>query len=312
MNIRSKIILYSSILSVMILTADCMASVKNADLSNPNKYSAIRDSINNLISNTPGQIGVAVIIDNTDTISINNDLRYPMMSVYKLHQALAVCNKLDRLNQSLDSLVTIERTTLNPDTWSPMLKEHPKDKFTLSVKDLLTYTLTLSDNNASNYLFDNILDPQSTYEFISTIIPQSGFKIAYTEEEMYNDHDKAYANYTTPSSAASLINTLFTDSIISMEKQSFINATLSKCLTGNDRIMAPLLNIEGIKIAHKTGSGYINHRGEFVAHNDVAYISLPDGKHYSLAIFVKDFHGTEAAASNIIANISAIVYRFLE
>lgn len=57
-------------------------------------------------------------------------------------------------------------------------------------------------------------------------------------------------------------------------------------------------------IAHKTGSGYINGRGELIAHNDAAYITLPDGRHYSIVVFVKDFPGKEAEASELISRMA--------
>ena len=50
-----------------------------------------------------------------------------------------------------------------------------------------------------------------TDSFIATLIPRSSFQIAYTEEEMSADHNKAYSNYTSPLGAAMLMNRLFTE-----------------------------------------------------------------------------------------------------
>lgn len=272
----------------------------------------LTDSISAIVSDYPGEIGVAVIINSTDTVTVNNQAKYPMMSVFKVHQALAVCNDFDRRGLSLDSVMTIERGSLDPGTWSPMLKEHQEATISLTVKDLLRYTLIQSDNNASNLMFKSLVGVAQTDSFIATLIPRSGFQIAYTEEDMSADHDKAYANRTSPLSAASLMNRLFTDSLVSCEKQRFIMSTLRECATGKDRIAAPLLGEDGVVIAHKTGSGYTNEDGVLAAHNDVAYISLPDnGRHYTLAVFVKDFKGNEAQAAKAIARISATAYALL-
>ena len=78
-------------------------------------------------------------------------------------------------------------------------------------------------------------------------------------------------------------------------------------MTGNDRIVAPLIGKHGISIAHKTGSGYTEN-GILAAHNDLAYISLPNGTNYSLAVFVKDFNGNETEASKVVAEVSGTVY----
>lgn len=76
--------------------------------------------------------------------------------------------------------------------------------------------------------------------------------------------------------------------------------------------LAALSETEGITIGHKTGSGYRDENGRLTASNDVAFISLPDRRHYALAVFVKDFDGTDAEAAATIARISAAVIKALE
>lgn len=282
---------------------------------NERKYSKkagiLSDTISKIVSEYPGEIGVGVLINNKHKVTVNNESIYPMMSVFKLHQALAVCEDLDNKLISLDSVMTINRGELDPSTWSPMLKEHSEDTISLSIQDLLRYTLAQSDNNASNLMFDRLVSVAQTDSFITTIIPRESFQILYSESEMSADHDKAYSNYTSPIGAAMLIDRLFTTSLLSAEKQIFVKKVLSECATGKDRIVAPLIGKEGIMIAHKTGSGYTNDKGELAAHNDVAYIRLPNGVGYALAVFVKDFKGNEAQASKAIARISEVVYSVL-
>lgn len=296
-------------LATMAVSPSCKSS--GAGQAAGSSTEMLRDTISRIVAEYPGEIGVAIIIEDKDTVTVNDRNVYPMMSVFKLHQALAICHDFDRKGLSLDSIMTINRNRLDPDTWSPMMKDHPEPEFSLSVKELLRYTLIQSDNNASNIMFGRLVDAARTDSFIATIIPRSSFRIAHTEEEMSADHDKAYSNHTSPLGAAMLINRLFTDSIVSREKQCFIMGALKECLTGKDRIIAPLLDKDGISIAHKTGSGYINDEGELVAHNDVAYIILPNGIRYSLAVFVKDFKGNEAQAAQAISRISAAVYAAL-
>ena len=67
---------------------------------------------------------MAVIVNNRDTVKVNNKSVYPMMSVFKVHQALALCNDFDNKGISLDTLVNINRDKLDPKTWSPMLKDY--------------------------------------------------------------------------------------------------------------------------------------------------------------------------------------------
>ena len=280
--------------------------------STPVDTALLADSLSAIVSEYDGEIGVALIVNGKDTVAVNNENIYPLMSVFKVHQALAICEDFDRKGISLDTLLTIHRDELDPNTWSPMLKEHKEDAFTLSVKDLLHYTLSMSDNNASNLMFRELVGVAQSDSLIATLIPRESFQIAYTEYEMSAAHDKAYANCTSPLGAAALMARIFTDSIVSETKQSFIKRTLEECITGRDRIKAGLPDNANIYIAHKTGSGYRTASGRLAAHNDVAFIILPDGPMYALAVFVKDFNGSEEQASEAITRISAAVYSLLE
>lgn len=191
------------------------------------------------------------------------------------------------------------------------MKDRTESVLSVTVRDLLRYTLIQSDNNASNIMFKDMVNVAQTDSFIATLIPRSSFQIAYMEEDMSADHNKAYSNYTSPLGAAMLMNRLFTDNLISDEKQMFIKSTLKQCITGKDRIVAPLLDKKEVAVAHKTGSGYINEDGVLAAHNDVAYICLPNHVCYTLSVFVKDFKGNESQASQYVAHISAVVYSIL-
>ena len=50
----------------------------------------LHQDIARIIEGKRARVGVAVIIDGKDTVTVNNEERYPMMSVFKFHQALAV------------------------------------------------------------------------------------------------------------------------------------------------------------------------------------------------------------------------------
>lgn len=267
------------------------------------------DAIRAVVDKYPGEIGVAVITDNGDTVTVNDKNKYPLMSVFKLHQAVALCIEADRTGMSLDTTLCVARAELNPHTWSPMLREHTEDTLCLSVSRLLRYILMESDNNASNLMFNRLTDVAATDSIIATLIQRSSFNLSYTEAEMGREHSRAYANRSSPLGVACLINRLFTDSIMSTDKQQFICRTLRECRTGKDRIAAPLVGMEGVAVAHKTGSGFRD-SGILCAHNDAAFVELPDGRHYTLVVLVKDFPGDEKRASQAIAEISDTLLSF--
>ena len=202
----------------------------------PSYKEALTGAISGIVSGCPGETGVALIIGSTDTVTVNNENIYPMMSVFKVHQALAVCNAFDRSGQSLDTMMTIRRDALDPETWSPMMKEHPEPVIRLTVKDLMRYSLIWSDNNASNFMFSSLVSVPGTDSFIATLIPRSSFRIAYSESEMAADHSRAYSNTTSPLGAAELMDRLFTDSLVSREKQDFIKEEERKVYASHTRL----------------------------------------------------------------------------
>ena len=66
------------------------------------------------IKDKKAEIGIAVILDAQDTVTVNNDDRYPLMSVFKFHQALAVADYLDRNGLTPDTEIFIPEEVARP------------------------------------------------------------------------------------------------------------------------------------------------------------------------------------------------------
>lgn len=300
-----KYLIYT-ILAGLVVLCSCTAS------SNGNQQASLTDSLQSelsgYIAGVDGTIGVAIITPDSDTILINNDKKYPLMSVFKLHQALTVADKLSHSGTPLDTMMSIRRSDMDSTTWSPMLKEHTEPMFSIELSELLRYILQQSDNNASNFLFDNIASVHTTDSLVRHLTGRQDFNLSYTEHQMKQNHELSRDNWSSPLACAVLINKVFTDSLIPPEGQRLVQELLLGCTTGQDRIVAAFKDMPGIKVGHKTGSGYRDSNDRLMAHNDIAHIMLPDGRAYSLAVLVTDFAGNEAQASAVIAEISRIIY----
>lgn len=269
----------------------------------------LKNTIVSIIEDRPARIGVAVITDAGDILSVNDSDDYPMMSMFKLHEAIAVCRTLEERGASIDTVLAVSRDELNMQTWSPMLKEYTDEVFDISVRRLMEYLLVDSDNNASNLLFERIIPVAAADSIIASLMPERGFRMSYTEAQMQRDHGLSYLNATSPLSYASLVKKVFTDSLVSAGNQEFIREMMRRCGTGNGRIAAGLP--EGVEFAHRTGSGYVNERGEVIAVNDGGYVTLPDGRSYAIVVLVKDFAGPQEDADAAIAEVSKAVYEAL-
>lgn len=293
---------------IWLITAICLISCVSCNRNSRSLETSLQKELYELVNSVPGTVGVAFVSD-WDTVTVNNGVHYPMMSVFKMHEALAAANTLERSGISLDTILSINRVDLDLDTWSPMLKEYTAERFTVPVSKLLEYAVTKSDNNASNLLFRHIVSPTETDAYIRSIAKDTTFRIQYSEAEMKANHALSYCNYTSPLSAALLIKQVMDEPVVGKNYQDSIRQYLSTVTTGQDRLGSVTEGSDVGLFAHKTGSGYRNEADELVAYNDVGYFRLRDGRSYALSVLIRDFAGTEAEASAIIADISRRVYR---
>ena len=249
-----------------------------------------------------------IIKDGEDTLAINNAEKYPMMSVYKFHQALAVCDYLQKRHIPLSTSLYLDKKYFKPDTYSPLRDKYPQGNLELPISELLVYTMQSSDNVACDILFDYIGGVNVVDEYIHSL-GINDVSITATEDEMHQDMDDCYKNWTTPMEAANLLELFMTQDFMRNEYTDFLKHIMIECGTGKDRLPAPLPESE-VKIGHKTGTSDKNDRGEYIGINDIGFVILPDGSRYVVAVFVKDSKENMETNAKIISDISAAVYRY--
>ena len=247
------------------------------------------------------------MIADGDTLTVNGSPDYPLMSVMKLHQAVAVARILEERGLPLTTTVHIYVQDLKAGTWSPLRDARPGGGFDMSVAELLRYTLQQSDNNACDILFDRFAAP----EYVDSIIRSMGFRdfrIAATEDEMHRDLKKCRENVSSPLSAANLMDRLASGTLpLGKEYADFIRSTLLECRTGLNRLPLPLEG-SGALIGHKTGTSDREADGRWTGINDVGFVLLPDGRSYTLAVFISDSALGMEENEKLIADISGAVY----
>lgn len=266
---------------------------------------SLRNEIDRFTESRNAQTGVAVILPDGSMTSVNNGTHYPLMSVMKLHQAMAVADIMERKGISLEMKVGITKDDLKDGTYSPLRDRHPEGGIELSVKELLDYSLLLSDNNACDILFRLFGGTKATNLYLRTLGLEN-CEITQTEEEMHRDAGNCHKNWSTPEAAALLVKALL-EQAESRPMFAHIVRTISGCKTGTDRLPAPLEDTGAI-IGHKTGTGDRNSKGQLMGINDIGFVTLPDGQRYIIAVFVTDSDESPEATAGIIAEISRIVY----
>lgn len=284
------------LLLALVLTAAAPASAEGN----------LKTQLQKIIAGADARVGVAVIADG-DTLTVNGSPDYPLMSVMKLHQAVAVARILEERGLPLTTAVHIYVQDLKAGTWSPLRDARPGGGFDMSVAELLRYTLQQSDNNACDILFDRFAAP----EHVDSIIRSMGFRdfrIAATEDEMHRDLKKCRENVSSPLSAADLMDRLASGTLpLGKEYADFIRSTLLECRTGLNRLPLPLEG-SGALIGHKTGTSDREADGRWTGINDVGFVLLPDGRSYTLAVFISDSALGMEENEKLIADISGAVY----
>jgi beta-lactamase class A len=269
---------------------------------------SLRDSISRILKGKNATVGVALIVDGEDILKVNNEFHYPTQSVYKFHLALAVLDYLDKNNLSLDHQLYIKKSELLPNTHSPMRDDYPDGNISLSVADILKYTVSKSDNNGCDILFRFVGGPAEVDKYIRSL-GMTDFAIAATEEEMHGPWEVQYTNWSTPYTAALVLEKFRTGNILPDVYHDFLWKVMVETTTGTNKIKALLP--DNILVAHKTGSSFRNAAGLNAAENDIAIIQLPDSRYYSLVVFVADSMESSGDNCKIIADISKAVYDYL-
>ena len=90
------------------------------------RQTQLETQLKEAIKGKKAEIGIAVIIDGKDTVTVNNDIHYPLMSVFKFHQALALADYMGKQKQSLETRLPIKKSDLKPDTYSPLRDKYPQ------------------------------------------------------------------------------------------------------------------------------------------------------------------------------------------
>ena len=293
---------------ILLITAfvSCSQSESHHDLET---------RLTEFVKDKDAEIGIAIIIDGKDTVSINGNKPFPMLSVYKFPIALALAEEYRAGNLDFAKTIPVTRDDLHPDTYSPMTEKilASDSAFTaplvLSTRQILEYMLQQSDNNASDLALKTLKGPANAMTILGKIEEVRGINIASTEDEMHHDNTLCYKNTATPLAMARLLDTFDTryHDPLSME----IKQIMESCATGEKRLPRPLTPVKAV-IGHKTGTGFTLPDGTLMAVNDVAYVHLPDGHRYSIAVFIAHSGYSMEETENLIAQISEIVLSHID
>jgi beta-lactamase class A len=249
-----------------------------------------------------GNAGVrAEVIETGDAASLNDAERFPMQSVYKLPIVMAVLDQVDRKAITLGEKAHLGPGEMAPaGVHSPVRDAHPRGGVDISVRDLIRAAIVDSDGTASDVLLKLAGGPARATAYLRGL-GITGMTIATSEAAMSRDPMVQYRNFSTPRGAVMLLKALHAGRTLSPASRELLIQDLIDSSPGAKRLKG-LLPANAI-VAHKTGTD-ATANGLTRATNDVGIVTLPNGRHLAIAVFVKDSTADETTRETTIARIA--------
>ncbi len=267
----------------------------------------LREQLNQIISGKNATVGISIkSIEDKDTLSINGNLKAPLMSVFKFHIALTVLNKVDEGKLSLDQKIFIKKKDLLPDTWSPIREEFPKGNIYLTLDKLLRYTISHSDNNGCDILINLVGGTKTVQKFIN----KQGIKdfVIKVNEQQMQSWENLYVNTSTPLATTELLEKFYKGEVLKETTTKYLYQIMVETSRGLTWMKAGLP--EGTELAHRTGISGTNDNNLRVAMNDVGIVKLPNGKHFILSVYLKNITESKEDTEKIITDITKAVWNY--
>lgn len=233
-------------------------------------------------------IGVSVLhLESGRHIAHRGGDTFQMASVFKVPVAIAVLDAVEKGTLRLDQDVEIrqsDRREIGPidDDWKPGMRA--------TVEHMVDVMLVYSDNTAADKLIEMLGGPAAV-ERALTARGLTGIRVSLDEKGMGAAMKKDLAafergaqNGASPDAMARMLARLFRGELLPRLRTDFILDAMRRCATGGKRLRAGLP--KGTEVRDKTGTVRS-------CSNDVGIVTLPDGKHLVVVVFVRG--GAEAA-----------------
>jgi beta-lactamase class A len=259
-----------------------------------------------------GTVGVyAVVIETGDSVEISGNERFALQSVVKLPVSMSVLKMVDDGKLRLDQLVNVEEsdlTTMNQK--SPIRDQNPQGT-QMFLEDIIKAAVSESDGTASDVL-QRLAGGASAVQAYVESLGIRDMKVVWSHKQFSSEWSRQYDNWTTPAASVELLRKLWTSSANNSASSAISKSSadlLLKFMTESNNPKNRILGLlpEGTVVAHKTGTGG-RQDGITSVIADVAIITLPNGKHFAIAIYVGDSTGNGLERSHAIASIAKAAF----
>jgi beta-lactamase class A len=291
---------YKSLLAVLFVLLACEANGQVMRLGR-----AFADSIAVIGATSGGHAGIDLMeIEGKKGYSIHGDDQFPMLSVFKFPLALYFLHQADLGKLDLGETLSIKKKDWKKMA-SPLLSQYQSSSIRLSIRDLLIAVIQISDNVACDVLLARAGGPGVVDNYIHSL-GINGINIAVSETQMAADPKKMYENWSKPSTMNMLLQFFFQGHILSDSNTAMLLQWMTNVTTGPHRLKGLLP--AGTVVAHKTGTSGTSADGLTTATNDVGIITLPNGHHLCITVFIMDSRADETTREGAIARVAKLAY----
>ncbi len=295
------------------------------------------ESIRSLWAGYPDRTGIAVIRSGANwTIEHRGTELFPQQSVSKLWVAITLMDAVDQGRLSLSDPITVTGSDLAVFS-TAMQQLIDADGFQTTLGELLTRTMTKSDNTANDVLLRKVGGPAAIRAMLSAKglgairfgpgenLLQAGtaglgwqesykygkaFQIArakLSEDTRTAAMDRYLADPpdgASPLAIARGLLRLKRGELLSPSSTEHLLTLMANSETGKQRLRA------GVPydwtFAHKTGTGQ-DFKGRNAGYNDVSIMTAPDGTSYAVVVMMADTRQPIPVRQELMQGISATV-----
>lgn len=270
--------------------------------------SALIKQIDGLAKESKGKVGVsAVLIETGETVGINQNERFAMQSVVKLPISMAVLKMAELEKLTREQKIVVSKEELVPSNMRSPIRDKNPNGGEMTVEELIRFAISESDGTAADVLQRVAGDAKGVQAYIDSIGVRD-MQVKYTHKEFGKEWKLQYDNWATPNSAVALLKSLWGQKNCPKGSECKELLLISYMTESNN----PAGRIKGLLpkdtvVAHKTGTGGTRD-GITSATNDIGIITLPNGNHIAIAVFVGDSSADQQTREGVIAKITKAIF----
>jgi beta-lactamase class A len=245
-----------------------------------------------------GRLGVHVLDSQSGKrLAYDDDSRYAMASTFKLPLAAALLWQVDRKAFPLEREMPIAKADLL--AHSPAVEAKiAAGAGTMTIRELCTAVITVSDNAAANILLKGIGGPPALTAFFRTLGDEVT-RLDRFEPELNSNNPGDPRDTTTPRAMVDSMLKMFTLDVLSLPSRALLIDWMAASNTGLERVRAGLPKTWNP--GDKTGGGQNG------AINDIVIAYPPGRRPIFIAVYMSESKLTTAELNGAHAEIGAIV-----